>query len=502
MKKTFLIPLLLGGCMVGPDFVKPDTDISKEWHNKGYMNTSCLSQKDIAWWHSFRDEDLNTLIEEAIDSNLSIQLSLERIRQARAAVSLTTGNLFPNSFGGGSYNHSHSSANGSRSNLSASGSGGGQSSDLYTLGFDATWELDIFGGLRRAREASIATFESVVEDGRAVLITKIAEIAQNYLNMRNSQQQIHLLTEQVNLWNQYVNLKQNLLRSGLTNAIDLSTAQTSLAQAQAQIPIFQEALKSQMHQLALLLGKEPGYLYERFSVFKPLHIPSTTDMISIGIPVNLIEQRPDIREAERVLAAKTATVGVSVAALFPSVNLIGNYGVESISSSNLLTKASQVWSYTPGFTIPLLDFGRLKAQIDQNKSLMEQSLIGYKLTILTALGDVETSLVNFREEDNRSRSLKKAYEASLLGSKLTEDLYNTGLNPLLDVYQAKINAIIAQQSYSISETTRGINLISLYKALGGGWDTTPIFQNQDPSSNFVVSSGVSYAVEGIKNHTS
>jgi NodT family efflux transporter outer membrane factor (OMF) lipoprotein len=461
-----------------------------------------LSQKDIAWWTIFEDDNLNQLIEEALQQNFDVQISLEKIRQARAVVGLSTASLFPDISAFTSYTHRHLSQNegGQSAGETVTGSttrNTSSSPELFNAAFDASWEIDVFGGLRRAREASLATLEAVIEDGRAILISQMAEIAQVYLTLRNNQQQVRNLKAQVDLWETYLRLTKSLFRSGLTNDIDVSTADFSLAQTRAQIPLLQQDIKTQLHQLALLVGQEPNYLYERLSAPKDLHIPNSSTLVASGLPVCLIEQRPDIREAERNLAAATAEVGVSIAALFPDVRLIGNYGYESRKGSNLFTPKSIAWSYTPSISLHILDFGRLKAQIDENKSLRQQAFLTYKKIIFSALGDVETALVRFREEDIRSQNLQKAYQAMKQVESLTESLYKAGLNQLLDVYQAKINALVAQQTYLNSELARGLNLISLYKALGGGWDAVPTFKRQDYPPNIVASSAVSEIVNDV-----
>lgn len=498
--------LLLSSCTVGPDYKPPEVKMPEKWQNQENP-TQCqnLSQQDIRWWQQFNDRDLDQLITESASSNLDIQSALEKIRQARAAVAVAYANLLPSVDGIGSYTRRHSSKNstggsisvptGTVSPVGGGSSGGGGAPNIFVLGFETNWEIDLFGGLRRAEEAAYASFQSSIEAGRATHLALITEIAQNYINLRYNQQTLLSLQEQVNLWEKYLKLKKDLLRSGLTDETDMNAAQLSLDQTKAQIPPIESAIKTILHQLALLLGKEPWYLYERFREPVLLIPPSLEQTLSPGLPATLLQQRPDIRQAERDLAANTANIGVSVATLFPAINFVGNYGVTSNTASKLFKEDSQGWTLTPSFSVPLIDFGKIKAQIDQAKALQTQSLLSYKKLILSALGDVETSLVALREENSRSQSLYQAAQVAQKTYDLAKDKQSAGLNTQLDVYTAQINWLIAQQNYRESQTTQALNLVNLYKALGGGWNTFGAFKGQDRTTPLQLSSAIGYLLD-------
>lgn len=508
---SILFPFLTSSCMVGPDYIPPTVKMPTNWANTTKQQPDqSLCLQDIAWWNQFNDPDLNDLIKEAANTNLNLQSALEAIKQARGQVAAAHSALFPIVEGVASYTRRHSSQNGS-SSISAPvaptstgfesgiansvGGGGGFAPNNFQVGFQTTWEIDLFGGLRRAEEAATGTLQSTIEQGRATHLALIAQIAQTYLTMRNNQENLKSLTEQVDLWEKYLILKQDLLRSGLTDETDLNTAQISLNQAKSQIPTLQSSIKSNLHQLALLLSKEPTAFYERFKEPKRVFTPSLETIIGPGIPASLLQQRPDIRQAERTLASNTANIGVSVATLFPSISVIGNYGLISNKFSALFQDNSQAWSINPSMTVPLLDFGKFKAQIDQSEALQAQSLLAYKQLILSALGDVETSLVAVKQENSRSQILEKEAQVYDKNYKIMQDKQSSGLSTLLDVYSAKINWLVAQQAYLNSQTAQAINLVNLYKSLGGGWNHFETFQNQDRKSPLVLSSAVSYLLE-------
>ena len=476
------ITLLLSSC-VGPDYQRPDFPVPKKWKNdlgaqsQGRHGNQGSQAVDAAWWQKFNDPQLNALIDEAVESNLDYAVALARIREARANYSEVESNLFPTFNGVGSAGRSFTGANVPRTSISL-GSGGSSGSGqqlgnrtLYKAGFDASWELDFFGAIVRGEESAKALLESVEENANAVLVSLIAEVAQNYILLRNGQKQLEIREDIAKLAQENRKLQESLEKTGLVDQISTSTAKSALEQALAEIPPLQATIKAAVHRIGVLLGKDPGALYGRL-LKKGQGIPYMNEAVIAGIPSEVLRRRPDIMAAERLLASATAQIGVSIAGLFPHFQLTGSYLFERNQPRNMFSPASQLWNYALNFSVPIFDFGKIQAQIEAKYAQKDEAFLLYKKSILTAFEEVENGLINYAKETQRFQNLKQKWKIEAQIRHLTELRQKAGIGNYMDVIQARITELNAQVLSEQSKATVSLDLVVLNKALGGGWNTS------------------------------
>jgi NodT family efflux transporter outer membrane factor (OMF) lipoprotein len=478
---------LLAGCAVGPDFRKPETPVPAAWVGQGQATGSRESIATpgpvelVDWWKSFDDPTLTSLIERAIESNLDLRQAEARIRQARATQGVTASGLWPeidatgsyrrSGSGGGSTSTSGGQATSQNGAVSSGGGPRGSVANLFQVGLDASWELDIFGGTRRNIEASDADFQAAVEDRRDVLVSLVSEVGNDYLNLRGLQQQIIIARKNLSAQKHTAEITRKRFEAGFVGKLDVANAYAQVATTESQIPVFESAAQGTIYSLSVLLGREPAALAEELASDAP--IPSTPPEIPVGLPSDLIRRRPDIRKVEAQLHAATVRIGVATADLFPKFSLTGSAGFTSTDISTLLNWTSRVWSYGPSVTWPIFTAGRIRWNIEVQKAVKEQTLAAYEKAVLTALKDVETALVAYAKEQDHRNSLIEAVESNRTAVDLSMKLYVAGKIDFL-------NVLVAQRALNISEdalvqSTRSLatDLIALYKALGGGWEREP-----------------------------
>jgi NodT family efflux transporter outer membrane factor (OMF) lipoprotein len=341
--------------------------------------------------------------------------------------------------------------------------------NLFKTGFDAVWELDIFGGTRRSIEAAQATLAASIEDRHSVLVTLLGDVAKNYIDLRGLQRR--LAVAQANLQAQQDTLDLTKIRfdAGLASDFDVALAEGQVKTTAAQIPTLQTALKQTAYRIDILLGTEPGASSSELAKDAP--IPALPPEARVGLPADLLRRRPDIRFAERQLAAATAQVGAATADLYPKFFLLGSIGLQSISASDWLSGPSRFWSIGPTITWPVFDAGKIRANIEIRNAQQEQALRLYEKSVLTGFEDVENALVNYGNEQTRYRSLLEATAANRRAVQLANDLYTQGLVPFLDVLVAQRTLYTSESDLAVSEASLASNLVALYKALGGGWET-------------------------------
>lgn len=482
MKKWGFLSLfyLLSACMVGPDYHAPQVNIPEKWENATLNNKKKPKDiwEEIKWWENYKDPLLNQLIRDALKSNYNLKAALANINQARASLVGAEAAIAPEIDGMGSYNHNENSLNAEDisglqglNNAVAPPLGNGSSDrffDLYWLGFNATWEIDLFGRLRRGIEAAEATLEMQVEDMHAVLLSLISDVALNYINLRSFQQQHELTQKSFQQWDSIYKFNKHLLRAGLATEIEVAEAKAARDQTKASLSPIEAIIKNTMHQLSILTGNPPAFLYNLLCEVKP--IPQIPAEIFVGLPSELLKRRPDIRAAERNLAASTAQIGIEEGSLFPIFTFTGLIGYQSNLGSNLFSPASGSYSFGPGVTWSLIDFGRVRARINSAKAGRDANLYEYKNTLLKALADVENSLVNYTMEMTRYNELNRATEASKQAAEVSLLRYEAGLSDYLIVLQSEITYLGYALNLLQSQTTLALNSVALYKALGGGWE--------------------------------
>lgn len=460
------------GCTVGPDYQPPKSGVPAAWI-EGSEQSGARQSADLArWWTEFKDPLLNSLMERAVKSNLDLFVAEARIREARAVLLSTAAGLWPSANVSGSYTRSRSSEN-----AFTSGSGGGSSfssgnnleHDLFKTGFDAGWEIDIFGATRRRVEAAQAGVDAAVEERRGALVTLLGDVAKNYIDLRGAQRRLAVARANLSAQQETLRLTQVRFDAGLANDLEVAQAEGQAKLTAAQIPTLESDLKSTAYRLDLLLGAQPGSLWNELA--REMPIPALPPQAQVGLPAELLRRRPDIRRAERQLAAATAQVGAATSDLYPKFFLAGTFGLQSISAGDWFSGASRFWSIGPTISWPVFDAGRIRANIEIRSAQQEQALRLYEKSVLSALQEVETALVNYTQEQARYRSLLEAVAAQRRAVETATERYRNGLEGFLSVLDAERNLYSSESDLAQSETNLASNLVSLYKALGGGWET-------------------------------
>ncbi|MFZ5451088.1 MAG: efflux transporter outer membrane subunit [Thermodesulfobacteriota bacterium] len=469
------------GCAVGPDYRPPETKVPEKWDAQVVVTKEQPSKTTpvpvtlVEWWNSFKDPSLSSLVELAIRSNLDLRQAEARIRQARASRGVAGAALLPQADASALYQKSHGSSE-------ASGGGAiatvGGVRELFQVGLDASWELDLFGGTRRSIEAATADLKAAVEDRRDVLITLVGDVGTNYFNLRGFQQQIVIARKNLEAQKKTARITHKRFEAGFVSRLDVANADAQVATTQAQIPLLESSARAAIYRLGVLLGREPAFLEKDLAVISP--IAATPPIIPVGLPSDLMRRRPDIRRAEARLHAATARIGVATADLFPRFNLTGSLGI----SANDLTRignvsASKFWSFSPSVTWPIFAGGRIRWNIKLQDALQEEALASYEKTVLTALQDVETALVAYAKEQEHHRSLTAAVDSNRQAVDLSMKLYLVGKTDFLNVLTAQRALFVTEDALTQSTRTLATNLIALYKALGGGWEKA----NYVPSSS-------------------
>jgi NodT family efflux transporter outer membrane factor (OMF) lipoprotein len=453
--------LILSGCLtVGPEYVLPETRIPGKWHNElkgGGTGESQDPQRLAKWWTTLNDPILSDLIERVVLNNPDIRKVRAKIREQRARRNISYAGLFPTIDAAGSFTRKKGSED----------TGGGKETDFYSAGFDAGWELDLFGGTRRLVEASTADLQASREDLRDVLVSLLAEVALNYAEVRSFQARIEVAEKNLDIQNESYQLAQLLYQAGLANEIAVYQAKYNLENTRSNIPTLRTALEEAMNRLAVLVGDNPGAVHAELKEQKP--VPVSRPDLAVGIPADVLRQRPDIRRAERQLAAQTARIGVATAEMYPKINLTGSIGFESLTLDNLITAGSRAYSFGPRITWPIFKAGSIRSNIEVQSALQEQYMIQYETAVLKALEEVENRLVAYLEEQNRRQSLSDAKQAASQAAALAQDLYKAGFTDFTSVLDAQRSLLSFEDQLIQSEGNIISNLVRLYKALGGGW---------------------------------
>jgi outer membrane protein, multidrug efflux system len=466
---TALLLLFLAGCApVGPDYRRVDPPVPSRF---GSLEPGISTGEEPGgrfldpWWKSFDDPLLERLIERAVAGGLDLRIARSRVEQARAFMGVSSSRLFPEgelSAGAETYR---------RSDFSRAGIPGpsqDRRGDSYQAGFDASWEIDLFGGIRREIEASEADLDAAQETLRDTLITLQAEVARNYMELRGQQHRLAIAKKERENWQANVEIAETRYRAGLSSHLELSRSQGELAFAEARIPAFENLILGIAHRLAILLGLHPMDLLPELQ--DAMDLPQIPENLPAGLPSDLLRRRPDIRKAERELAAATARIGISTAQLFPRFSLTGSFGYQSAHLGDLAQDSSNFWRIGPAFRWSILNLQRILSGIEASRAVREETLARYEQSILVSLEEVENALVLLSREKRRSESLARAVETNGAALGLATELYRAGTQSYLAVLDAESALYAAQSQLSLSRQNRALGLIALYKALGGGWE--------------------------------
>ena len=500
LARALPVLVLLGGCTVGPNFHNPGWTAPASWLTgrpkpaRPVPSEPVVAPVQVAWWSLFHDPILTGLERQVAADNLDVQTATVRLAESRAQLGITGAGRYPVFNANGAYQRTRSSDYGEFAPIAneaagASGapgaSAGGPTTpanfhpfDIYQYGFDASWEPDIWGKVRREMEAAGATVRASAEARRAVLLTALAEVARDYISLRGTQEQLRIARENLTTAQQGLKLTQDRAAAGVTTDLDVANASAQVRITAAEIPALEQREREWINALSLLLGRPPGALEAELAVPRP--VPPVPPRIPIGFPSELLRRRPDIRAAEETLHAATADVGVAVANFYPSVTLTASFGFQALDFGNLWKWDARQYSAGPGFTIPIFQGGQLKYTLTLRKAQEQDAAIAYEKTVLSAWHEVDNALTAYRDQQLRRAQLIGAVADNRRALALAQSRYKEGVADFLTVLDAERSLLGSEQQLALSTTTVSTNLVALYKALGGGWQNSFPLARPDP----------------------
>lgn len=463
--RFFILLSLLTGCTVGPKYETPSIPVPTEWHSQLCEDTLGDSPDCFLWWEALKDPVLNSLLEEAAMQNLDLYIAGMRILEARAQLKGGSSGFYPHIDGSAAYGHAQFDQKILKPVLGSDCSGRHKRHvNFFEAGFDAEWELDLFGITRHEICALKARMESSEEDFSHIWVTLSAEVARNYVELRGLQWRLEVLKNNMNAQRDTLELTQGLVKSGFASLIDEREAEEQLHLLSGQKPLLELSLSKTIHRLSVLLGRAPGELFEK--LIPICSLPCLPCQKPIGVPSELLRRRPDIRKAERDLAAATEDVGTAVASLFPRLSLNGFVG----DIGTLCTGGSLAWFAGPQLLVPFFNSKLLRQDVEVNQIKAQQALYNYQKTVLEALEETENALSSLHAEKERNQHLFNAQKASQEAYDLTMQLYQRGMKNYLEALVLQRSMLAAEDSYLQGQVQLLLHYISLYKALGGGWD--------------------------------
>jgi NodT family efflux transporter outer membrane factor (OMF) lipoprotein len=484
---------LLAGCTVGPDYTKPDPHAPAGWIDAARRaGITMQSDPDPRWWTRFDDPILSALIDRAIAGNLDLRQAVLRIAEARSSQLEASAAGLPSLNATASYNREQLGIKGildanhvpqAIDNLPPGGPVSSAQADqllnqatspinLFQLGFDASWEIDLFGRVRRSVEAAGAQTQAQIESRNDALVSLEAEVAVTYMRLRGAQTLETIGADNIRVEQDVLDLTRSRHGHGLASELDVDNAASELSNTQAALPQYQQQTAQAMNRLNLLIGQPPGTLDGSLGVASPL--PAVPSDVAIGVPASLARRRPDIREAEARLHAATAEVGVSIAQLFPDLSLSGTFGLRNTKAAYLKDWGSNFYTFGPSVSLPIFQGGRLTAQVKMSKAEQAEAALAYQQTVLNALTDVENQLVAYSTDQRRADDFGRTLDSSAHALSLARDAYAHGLTSFLQVLNAERTLAEARTQAAQAQVTVATDLVSLYKALGGGWQDTKV----------------------------
>jgi len=466
------IVVTLTGCAVGPDYHTPKMKIPDGFAAASSAPASAKTGVDLAqWWHALNDPELDSLIDRAIRTNTSLEIALTRLQEAKTFETVVAGHALPDleaSAGAGRGTGSDLTRGRVGSPLTSASNTAGLQHITSVSGFDAAWEIDLFGKYRRETEAARYDTQAFAAARSAVLVTVVADVVRAYLDMRGLQTQLAVLRQNMRSAQKSLELVQARFDRGITNELDVILARRQLAILQAQVAPLGAQISAAQYAIAVLLGQFPEDMAKELA--KPELIPQVPGQIDAGLPLDLIRRRPDILEAERLLAGSTARIGVATANLFPRLALTAGAGYQGQGLGVAPVSNQFIWSAGAGALWPLLDFGTLDALVNVADLRTHELLVNYKQTVLRAVQEVDTAMSGYAAQQDRLRNLGEALAASQRAVSLASQRYDRGLTDFLNVVDAEREQYDLEQQYAAAQATVGEQFVALYKGLGGGWE--------------------------------
>jgi NodT family efflux transporter outer membrane factor (OMF) lipoprotein len=466
------LALALGACKVGPDYVQPEIDLNDDWR-AAVEAEMARDEPDIErWWESLEDSTLTDLIRRAELANLDLRIAVARVAEARALRGIAKGDLYPDLVLDGAYSYTQISENSPLGQVIVGSGGEVEPAEGWQTGASSFWEIDLFGRIRRRSEAATAQFEATIEDYRDVLVSLYAEVALNYVDARSLQARLSFARQNAQGQRESLELTRDRFEAGLTSALDVAQAEQNLAQTESTIPTLESGLNSALNRLAVLLAAQPGALHDRLMTDGGA-IPDVPPDVLTGVPTDILRRRPDVRRAERQLAAQTALIGVATADLYPTFSISGFVEAVAGTFSGVFEGESVGWGIVPGFRWDLFQGGKIRNNIRAEEARTDQALYAYQQTILVALQEVENALVNYDRELLRRDRLQDAVDASQRAVDLVRTQYISGLTNFQNLLDTQRSLFQQQDLLATSEGQVVQNLIVLNRALGGGWSLEP-----------------------------
>ena len=460
---ALLSMILIPACaMVGPDYEgAPEVDLPESWNHKLGEQFVAGEINLASWWANLDDPTLDELIKEASKDNLDIRIALSRVEEARANYGIVDSLRFPEIDAEGGV---------TRAKTSESASYSPAITDTYsTIGLDLGWEIDVFGFVRRSIEAADAEIDASIEHYRDVMVVLYAEIAKTYITARTDQARLIFAEQNVQNQKETLGIVEARYSAELVSEIDVFQSRQNLAASEAAIPLLKAARERSINRLAVLLGKRPGYLEGMLA--DPQPIPEPPEQITLALPTEILRQRPDIRKAERELAAQTARIGISVAEMYPRFSLGGTIGVSKASDNS---GSTEYYSFGPTFTWELFNAGRNKAEVKVQDERLEQARASYENIVLQALEEVENALIAYNEEKIRVFKIKESVDASRNVNEITRSRYSAGLIDFQEVLDAQRVMFDQEDDFARSQGNLVKFLVDIYEAMGGGWDESQL----------------------------
>lgn len=453
------VSAVLAACAVGPDYRQPEVATPDQFVTS---NEQQFSPADVEsdFWKAFGDEQMNTLIEQALTANHDIRIATARLREVRALRGEARLDLAPTVTTSGGYTESRGSERQAQSTI-------GRDENYYDAGFDASWELDFFGRVRRSVEASSALVQAAEAGVYSTQVSITAEVARNYFELRGSQQRLEVAQRNAENQRETLRITTARLDAGRGTQLDTSRAQAQLSSTLATIPDIEASITRSILRLGVLIGNSPESLLTQLSTSQKL--PTLPATQNIGTPELLLRRRPDIRVAERDLASATAQIGVAVGDLFPRISFVGGWGFDAIDSSDLGNASSESYAFGPSIQWAAFDLGRVRQRIKQREAATDRALAVYEQTVLQALEEADASMTEYAKAKVKQAHLQDSTTASLEAVTLARARYESGVADFLTVLDAERSALTAEDQLALSQTQTATALLATYKALGGGF---------------------------------
>jgi NodT family efflux transporter outer membrane factor (OMF) lipoprotein len=499
------LALLAAGCTVGPDWQHHAMWAPSSWlpggaHAPTVASAPVSGPADPHWWTVFHDPELTSLETRVAAANLTVRLATIRLVESRSQRQITGADQFPSLQADGSYTREEVSrkgvlglfggaGGGSAGSFASQGASAGGTSgrsggiptsvaggarvppfNLWQYGFDASWELDLWGRVRREVEGADASVEASADARRNALVSVLAEVARDYLQLRGTQTQLAITQDNIGTERESLALTQERSKGGLTTELDVANAAAQLQTTLAQVPQLEQQQAQTINALSFLLGEAPRAL--EAELITPAPVPPVPPRVPVGVPSELARRRPDIREAEAQLHAATADIGVAVADFYPKITLDGSIGVQALQFKDLGNWGARQYGLGPSVSLPIFAGGRLRATLELRKVQQQEAALSYQQTVLQAWHDVDNALTAYGTEQRRADALAAAVDQDRLALDLSRQRYTQGLSDFLNVLETQRALLAAQLQLAESTTAVSANLVQLYKALGGGWETS------------------------------